>query len=572
MAGSLLLLAGCRGEAPVTPTRPPAPVQEDRRDETTEAAPAPTPTQEEPIEQGYRDLARGDYGEAIRVFTEAIERNPSSPDAYCGRGSAFLERELLRVAVDDLSAALRLDPDYAEAVRQRARAYFRLNDYNRAMGDCRRAIRLEPDKADGYEIFGLSALASEDYPEAVHYLEEAIDVDQRLQADLVPRLAEAHDKWGLILDQEGQADAAQRAFAKARELDRDYFRIHEQRAERLAGPPGQPPCPHWPTARHDYERGRELLIQGSWDEAILAFKDAVAACDAYTEAYYQLGVAYLDRGDSDPAVAPLPDTAIKCFDTAIRLDRKFAEAYCQRGRAHWMMNNTYDAVRDCTQAILLKPKLGKPHEAEAHLWRARAYLMETEFDRAIVDLRESRRLGLAPALDDQVDGYQAEAFMGRGLEHLRAKAWQKAIDDFQQANQIEPDLYGELRQRLADAHRELGLEHAEFWRLEEAEQSLKQALVHDRWNAENHEAFGRVFLKWGRWERATEYIVRAIQLDPENFFWLRRKLSLAYFRWGVDEQQAGRAAQANALFKKARQWGFPAPEPPARPVSSTGTS
>ncbi len=573
LAGSLLLLAGCGGEAPVTPPGPPAPVQEDRRDETTEPAPAPTMTQAELIEHGYGGLARGDYREAIRVFTEVIGRNPSSPDAYCGRGIALLRRELLRVAVDDLSAALRLDPDYAEAVRQRARAYFLLNDYNWAMADCRRAIRLEPDKADGYEIFGLSALAAGDYPAAIHYLEEATEVDPRLEADLVSRLAQAYDQRGLILDQEGEDDAAERDFAKARELDPSYFRIHEQRAERLAGPPGQPPCLNWPSAQDDYQRGLEYVSRGNWDAAILAFKDAVAACEAYPEAYYQLGVAYLDRGGSDPAVQPLPDTAIRCFDTAIRLDRKFAEAYCQRGRAHWMMNNTYDAVRDCTQAILLKPKLGKPHEAEAHFHRACAYLTETEYDRAIVDLRESQRLGLEPALDDQVDGYLAEAFMGRGLEHLRAKAWQKAIDDFQQANQIEPELFGELRQRMADAHRELGLEHAEFWRLEEAERSLKKAIdEYDAWNAENYEALGRVYLKWAKWEEATRFFVKAIQLDPENFFWLRRKLSLAYFRWGIDEQQAGRATEARDLFKKARQWGFPAPEEPARPTSSNAAS
>jgi tetratricopeptide (TPR) repeat protein len=573
VVGSLVISAGCRGEAGVTPAKPPPSAKGDPDQGETGATAQPTPMEEVLTEQGYRDLARGDYQGAIPLFTKAIERNPNYAPAYCGRGIAFLARGLLRVAVDDFGAALRLDPEYAEAVRQRARAYFLLNDYNRAMADCRRAIRLEPESAVGYQVFGLSSLAAEDYAGATGYIEQALDIDPGLQAELVPRLAEAYDKWGLSLDQQGRLDAAERAFAKARELDPKYFSLHEQRAERLAGPAGQAPCPNWPTARDDYQRGLEYVSRGNWEAAILAFKDAVAACDAYPEAYYQLGVAYLERGGTDPALEPLPDTAIECFDTAIRLDRKFAEAYSQRGRAQWMMRNTYDAVRDCTQAILLKPKLATPHDAEAHFWRACAYLMETEYDRAIVDFQESRRRGLEPALEDQVDRHLAEAFIGRGLKHLRAKAWQEAIDDFDRAVGIDADLAGELNLRLSDAHRELGLEHAEYWRLEEAERSLKEAVTqYDAWNAENYEALGRVYLKWAKWEEATKHFVRAIQLDPENFFWLRRKLSLAYFRWGIDAQQAGRADQAQELFKRARQWGFPLPEQPSRPVRNAGTS
>jgi tetratricopeptide (TPR) repeat protein len=162
--------------------------------------------------------------------------------------------------------------------------------------------------------------------------------------------------------------------------------------------------------------------------------------------------------------------------------------------------------------------------------------------------------------------------MGRGLRHLRVKAWQEAIEGFDRAIQIDSDLYGELNQRLADAYRGLGLEHADFWRMEEAERQLNKAIEHDRWNAENYEALGRVYLKWSKWDKAAECLLKAVQLDPENFFWLRRKLSLAYFRWAIDEQRAGRADQADGLFNRARQWGLPLLEQPTRPVGNRGPS
>ena len=106
------------------------------------------PTWQEQYDLGIRYLSEGNYEEAIIAFTAAIEIDPKQPEAYVGRGDAYLamgdenaatENYALAVEYGDGSAQGKLDalkrPEplegYPKSVRSETLAWgYSITDYN----------------------------------------------------------------------------------------------------------------------------------------------------------------------------------------------------------------------------------------------------------------------------------------------------------------------------------------------------------------------------------------------------------------------------------------------------------
>jgi tetratricopeptide (TPR) repeat protein len=115
------------------------------------------------LQDRLNDVGFPEMKKAIDDFTKAIELNPSDPEAYCGRGNAWLElasiySSILRPdfityelnifydeAISDFTKAINLKANYAEAYYGRAAAFFGKGD-KRALEDVRKAEKL------GYKI------------------------------------------------------------------------------------------------------------------------------------------------------------------------------------------------------------------------------------------------------------------------------------------------------------------------------------------------------------------------------------------------------------------------------------
>ena len=78
------------------------------------------------------------------------------------------------------------------------------------------------------------------------------------------------------------------------------------------------------------------------------------------------------------------DRATTCFTEAIRLDPKFAEAHCNRGRVYGSKGEWDRAIADFTEAARLNPDL-----ADAFFCRGLAYAQKGDLDKAIADLNEN---------------------------------------------------------------------------------------------------------------------------------------------------------------------------------------
>lgn len=91
------------------------------------------------------------YDEAIKEFTQAIEKKSDFARAYYQRGLAYQSLGKLEKAVTDYTVAISLGLSEAEIYYNRGIAYY-YNDYpDKAIEDWSRAIDIDPDQSQIYQ-------------------------------------------------------------------------------------------------------------------------------------------------------------------------------------------------------------------------------------------------------------------------------------------------------------------------------------------------------------------------------------------------------------------------------------
>lgn len=88
-------------------------------------------------------LNEGRMEDAIKLFTEAIQKNPHSGALYAKRAGVFLKMNKPNAAIRDCDQALILNPDQALAFKCRGRAYRLLGDWEKAAGNLATACKLD---------------------------------------------------------------------------------------------------------------------------------------------------------------------------------------------------------------------------------------------------------------------------------------------------------------------------------------------------------------------------------------------------------------------------------------------
>jgi len=101
--------------------------------------------------QGDIWLARGETGQAIRMYGEALEHQKSRAAALCSRGLAWFLRDDFDRALTDLDEAIGLAPGEAVAYNNRGAVFLKQGDYARALTDLQTAIGLNPKHPNAFK-------------------------------------------------------------------------------------------------------------------------------------------------------------------------------------------------------------------------------------------------------------------------------------------------------------------------------------------------------------------------------------------------------------------------------------
>jgi tetratricopeptide (TPR) repeat protein len=230
--------------------------------------------------------------------------------AYSNRGTAYLGKGELDIAIADYTEAIRLDPKTAILHLNRGTAYSAKFEYDRGIRDLDEAIRLNPKLAGAYNIRGAAHASNGDSDRAMRDLDETIRLD--------PKQATAYASRGVVYSQKHDYDRAIRDFDEGIRLDSKNAVLYGN-------------------------RGHSYIMKGDHDRAIADLNEAIRLDPKDAILYSDRSAAFREKGDLERAIADA--------DQAVRLDPKLTKAHTTRGLAHEKKGDRERARVDFTAAL-----------------------------------------------------------------------------------------------------------------------------------------------------------------------------------------------------------------------------
>lgn len=334
------------------------------------------------FQQGQAQLRQKQYADAIATFTQVLDADPFSIDAYCQRGLAYYDSGNVYAAIEDYGKALEIDSKSAKAYYCRALARLSLKNIPGTMADVELAIGCDRTYAAAYKLRAI-----------VH----------RKQGDIQAAIADFKVASGLYLDQK-DADGARQCIDK---IDEIRPKTPNANAPITKAPNVPPPA----LSEKDYFT--QILDRakiGQLSQALSDINWVLQADPQDGKAYCCRGLVYCKQGNYQAAMAD--------FNQALTL--KFEDPITYRGRSKARLNlkDPQGAISDCNQALFLSPE-----DSDAYVARGNAYRAIGHHLGAIEDYAEALRL----------NGNNADAFYQRGLTYAGMKENPQAIADYQRA-------------------------------------------------------------------------------------------------------------------------------------------
>ena len=259
------------------------------------------------------------------------------------------------------------------------------------------------------------------------------------------------------------------------------------------------------------------------------------------------------------------DRALSCYEAALKIDPKLAEAHYFRANIFYSRGNVRAAIAGYTTAIGLKPELIEAHQKPVPQDRLTDYTPSPAGIHAIA--RPAHRiLDLDKSL--QANPGQAHLYKERAAEYSRLSNYEQAVADYTSSLAIQPEDAGALHLQ--------GLAYEQMGQLERAQENYRQAIaIHpqlsneyiDRGitfgkmgnfrqsiasltegirlapgNADGYFNRGTTYLQQGDFERAIADFSNVIRLSPED--------EAAYYWRGISNEEAGHQSEAIADYRQ----------------------
>ena len=332
------------------------------------------------------DFVRAEYGQvqqpelAGRSSGSAALLHVDRASFLYRKGVAHVDAQEFQKAVEDFTAAIKINSNRPDAFVQRARAYNGAQAYDKAVADCDKALHLNPDWADAYWERAMAHGGLNDPAGRIADYSELLRLE--------PKNAVAFNNRGYAYVEQGDYDNAIADYTKAIHLD-----------------------PKYTTARQN--RGDAWSNKQEYDKAVADYSEVIRLDPKNASAYTSRGSCWNNKRQYDQAVAD--------FSEVIRLDPKNASAFNDRGGV-WNDKGKYDkALFDYNTAIRLDPK-----NVVAYIGRGVTWCFKQEYDKAIADFNTAIRL----------DPNNAVAFSGRGTAYQGKGDAVRAKADLDKADQL----------------------------------------------------------------------------------------------------------------------------------------
>ncbi|AFM04806.1 tetratricopeptide repeat protein [Bernardetia litoralis DSM 6794] len=96
------------------------------------------------VRLGTESLSKGDYTDAINVFTQVVDKNPSFAEGWNKRATAFYLRGNYKAAIDDIQQTLDLENRHFGALAGLATIYSEIGDEYGVLGTLEKLYHIHP--------------------------------------------------------------------------------------------------------------------------------------------------------------------------------------------------------------------------------------------------------------------------------------------------------------------------------------------------------------------------------------------------------------------------------------------
>lgn len=134
------------------------------------------------FEEGMENFVDHNYGQSIKLLSQAIENDPRFTLAIKSRGAAYLRLDKVQEAIADFNTVLEMDPANARAYHLRGLAYAKSGQDDKALDDFNRALELNSNygavyhsRASLHNKMGRAEQATEDIRMVTHLTELNIE-------------------------------------------------------------------------------------------------------------------------------------------------------------------------------------------------------------------------------------------------------------------------------------------------------------------------------------------------------------------------------------------------------------
>ncbi|XP_064403247.1 stress-induced-phosphoprotein 1-like isoform X2 [Halichondria panicea] len=107
------------------------------------------PAQAEELKKKGNDaMKRGQLEEAIQLYTQAIQKDPSNHVLYSNRSAAYMKQEKYNEALEDANATIKIKPDWAKGYSRKGAALISMEQPDKAEEAYSEGLRLDPNNQD----------------------------------------------------------------------------------------------------------------------------------------------------------------------------------------------------------------------------------------------------------------------------------------------------------------------------------------------------------------------------------------------------------------------------------------
>lgn len=314
-----------------------------------------------------------DNSNSLDAIEQQIIENPESPNGYTKRSYYYAKQGDLKRAIDDINRALIITPNEASLNFTKAELLFNQagKDLNALLYDqseiyLDHTIKLDSNYIDAYLLKAKIKIGKKDAEGAIGNLSEALKIS--------PTLSEPYSLKGFVYQRLGNKILAQSSYQTALEMDATNYDanvglgyiysldtnanglIYFDAAARLDTNAIEP-------LRN---KGLLLINLGRLYEAQVTFKKIIEMDPTFAEAYYNIGVCYIDSYNDDfnqSKKDSIVDQSINNFQKAVDLNPNYVLALYNLGYSYEFKGDKKKALEFYKRAVDIEPNFDLVNDA-----------------------------------------------------------------------------------------------------------------------------------------------------------------------------------------------------------------